>query len=71
MKLQAQQLNKESSQATMSSETSIPLQAKLPKLTITIFNGSYGDWPRFWGQYSENIDKTSVPLVTKFTRVVM
>ena len=67
MKLQAQQLNKESSQATMSSETSIPLQAKLPKLTITIFNGSYGDWPRFWGQYSENIDKTSVPPVTKFT----
>ena len=25
------------------------------------------DWPRFWGQFSENIDKTSVAPITKFT----
>lgn len=25
------------------------------------------DWLRFWGQFSENIDKTSVALITKFT----
>ena len=42
-------------------------QAKLPKLVITKFNGTYADWPRFWGQYSESIDKTNVPPVTKFT----
>lgn len=24
-------------------------------------------WPRFWGQFSETIDKTSVALITKFT----
>ena len=42
-------------------------QAKLPKLVITKFNGTYADWPRFWGQYSESIDKSSVPPVTKFT----
>ena len=47
MKLQAQQINKESKEPT-SCEISIPnLQAKLPKLTITIFDGSYGDWQRF------------------------
>ena len=67
MKLQAQQINKESKEPT-SSEISIPnLQAKLPKLTITIFDGLYGDWQRFWGQFSETIDKTNVPPVTKFT----
>lgn len=42
-------------------------QAKLPKLVITKFNGSFIDWPRFWGQFSEAIDKSSVPPVTKFT----
>ena len=42
-------------------------EAKLPKLVITKFNGTYADWPRFWGQYSETIDKTKVPPVTKFT----
>jgi len=42
-------------------------QAKLPKLVLTKLNGTYADWPRFWGQYSESIDKSSVPPVTKFT----
>ena len=42
-------------------------QAKLSKLVITKFNGTYADWPRFWGQDSESIDKSSVPPVTKFT----
>ena len=41
-------------------------EAKLPKLVITRFNGTYADWPRFWGQYSETIDKSNVPPVTKF-----
>ena len=49
-----------------SAETSVG-EAKLPKLVITKFNGTYADWPRFWGQYSETIDKTNVPPVTKFT----
>lgn len=50
----------------LSAETPVS-QAKLPKLVITKFNGTYADWPRFWGQYSESIDKTDVPPVTKFT----
>ena len=42
------------------------IKAKLPKLVITKFDGSYTDWNRFWGQFSETIDKTSVPAITKF-----
>ena len=42
-------------------------QAKLPKLVITKFNGPFTDWPRFWGQFPEAIDKSSVLPVTKFT----
>ena len=43
------------------------VQAKLPKLVITKFNGTYADWMRFWGEFSETIDKTNVASVTKFT----
>ena len=25
------------------------LEAKLPKLVIITFNGTFQDWPRFWG----------------------
>ena len=27
------------------------IKAKLPKLVISKYNGSYQDWPRFWGQF--------------------
>ena len=43
------------------------LEAKLPKLVITKFNGTFQDWPRFWGQFSEAIDKSSIASVTKFS----
>lgn len=49
------------------SEDPESVKAKLPKLTITKFNASYADWPRFWGQYSETIHKKSIPPVTKFS----
>ena len=42
------------------------LPAKLPKLQITRFNGTYEDWPRFWNQFVEIIDKATMPGVTKF-----
>ena len=49
--------------------TQIPgdIQAKLPKLVITKFDGTFMDWPRFWGQFTETIDKTSVASITKFS----
>ena len=40
--------------------------AKLPKLNISRFDGTYEDWPRFWNQFVEIIDKTSMAGVTKF-----
>jgi hypothetical protein len=42
------------------------IQAKLPKLSITKFNGTFQDWTRFWNQFSETINKTRIPSVTKF-----
>lgn len=43
------------------------LAAKLPTLVITKFNGMYQDWPRFQGQFSEAIDKSSIASITKFS----
>lgn len=34
--------------------------AKLPKLHIARFEGTYEDWPRFWSQFVEMIDKTAM-----------
>ena len=41
--------------------------AKLPKLTITKFNGNILDWTRFWGQFSEGIDKSDMAAISKFS----
>ena len=41
--------------------------AKLPKLVITPFKGSYNDWLRFWGQFSANIDLADISEVMKFS----
>ena len=41
--------------------------AKLPKLVITKFKGTHADWPRFWGQFEAEIDKSGAPQVTKFS----
>ena len=63
MKLHVEQNVEGSPQATKSM---IGMQAKLPKLVISQFNGSHMDWPRFWGQFTENIEKSSIAPVTKF-----
>ena len=41
--------------------------AKSPKLTITKFDGTYLHWNRFWGQFTEAIDKTGMVAITKFS----
>ena len=41
--------------------------AKMPKLTITKFNGTKLDWKRFWGQFTEGIDKSKMAAITKFS----
>ena len=41
--------------------------AKLPKLVISRFGGSFSEWPNFWGHFTEAIDKSSTASITKFT----
>ncbi len=50
-----------------SKSEAVNIQAKLPKLVITKFNGTFTDWNRFWGQFTESIDKSSLPAITKFS----
>ena len=40
------------------------VRAKLPKLVISKFNGDLQGWQRFWGQFTETIDKTTMPPIT-------
>ena len=42
-------------------------RAKLPKLSITKFSGTNLDWTRFWGQFSEGVDKSQMADITKFS----
>ena len=63
----AKAAQKESSSDSKDGEATTKTYAKLPKLEITKFNGTYQDWIRFWGQFEETIDKTGVPNMTKFS----
>lgn len=40
---------------------------KLPKLTITKFQGTHLDWLRFWSQFKTEIDKATIMQVAKFS----
>ena len=40
-------------------ESNTPAQSKLPKIDIQKFDGVKTDWPRFWGQFVENVDKNN------------
>ena len=42
------------------------IAAKLPKLSITKFNGSFSDWLRFWNQFQAVVNNQNVSKVTKF-----
>ena len=41
--------------------------AKLPKLTITKFQGTHLDWLRFWNQFETEINKAAINQVAKFS----
>ena len=41
--------------------------AKLPKLTITKFQGTHLDWLRFWSQFETEIDKATITQVANFS----
>ena len=40
--------------------------AKLPKLSITKFDGTFEQWFPFWNKFCAEIDSTDLPQVTKF-----
>ena len=42
-------------------------RVKLPKLTITSFNGSHLDWERFWSQFEAEVHNAQLADVTKFS----
>jgi len=41
--------------------------AKLPKLMITKFNVTNLDWTKFWGQFTDGIDKSNMDAIKKFS----
>ena len=43
------------------------VNVKLPKLVITIFDGTSLDWFRFWNQFESEIDKAEIGPVSKFS----
>ena len=43
------------------------LHVKLPKLTITKFNGTHVDWLRFYSQFEIEIDRSRLASVSKFS----
>ena len=49
------------------SENANTVGAKLPKLEITKFQGTYLDWMRFWHQFETEIDKAKLTQVAKFS----
>ena len=49
------------------SENSSNIGAKLPKLEISKFQGTFLDWTRFWNQFEIEIDKAKLTQVAKFS----
>ncbi|CAB3983668.1 Pol poly [Paramuricea clavata] len=63
-KVETLTINKEGNLQGESQQSTL---AKLPKLVISKFGGDFQDWQRFWGQFTETVDKTNMPAITKFT----
>ena len=45
------------------------VSTKLPKLSITKFDGKYENWLPFWNKLMAEIDRTDISPVTKFAYV--
>ena len=53
--------------AKQPAESGKEVRAKLPKLTIITFDGTYMDCKRFWGQFEESVEKSGLASVAKFS----
>lgn len=59
--------NREQKAATQETEEcKTSSAAKLPKLSITKFNGRVEEWLPFWGKFTSKIDSTNLAPLTKF-----
>ena len=63
---QKAEFDKHREESKKTSEQSSVTAAKLPKLQITKFDGKIENWLPFWGKFISEIDKASLPSVTKF-----
>ena len=43
------------------------VEAKLPKLVISKFDGDFMDWQQFWGQFNESIEESGLARIAKFS----
>lgn len=72
MKLHQLKLESQSTSAQKNDKNAVNsghIEAKLPKIEIARFDGSPLDWPRFWGQFIETVDKRSIAPVNKFANL--
>jgi len=68
IKFQARaKLEKSAKTSLEDSENSSSVRAKLTKLEISKFQGTYLDWTRFWNQFETAIDKAKLTQVAKFS----
>ncbi len=65
LQLQSEQSTKMSVKQPTEGEKEVAV--KLPKLVISKFDGSFTDWNRLWGQFSESIEKSGIANVVKFS----
>jgi len=61
-----QQLEYQKAQESSHQAPTIKVASKLPKLSITKFDGLFENWLPFWNKFEAEIDSTTLPAVTKF-----
>ena len=67
LKLEVEHREKLAEGKTSKEAGSSQVEAKLPKLVISKFNGDFMDWQRFWGQFTESIEKSGLASIAKFS----
>ena len=66
LKLEFERKTEEARKGQASGKTPYKEHVKLPKLTITKFNGTYEQWLPFWNKFDAEIETTNLAPVTKF-----
>ena len=67
LKLESERKEKLAEGSISKEACSSQVEAKLPKLVISKFDGDFMDWQRFWGQFNESIEKLGLASIAKFS----